>query len=130
MAVLSAWFYYIRWHYTRAFQDILGIWSNYVWYIGNVFSFSVLLRTFLSPIKLIQESKGSFVSDPSQYAQNLLVNIIMRIVGMIARSVFIALTLMLWVFSVVLGLGFVLLWFFLPVLVVLSFIWGVVLFIS
>jgi hypothetical protein len=118
---------YLKWHYSRALRDFLGIWSNVLWFVGNLFSVATLLRTLITPIKLMEEEKGSFVLDPQTFAENLLVNIIMRIVGAVTRLVLIVVALVMWLFLLVFGLAFFILWFFVPFLLVGVFGTGVTL---
>jgi len=107
-------FLYLRWHYSRALWDILGIWHNYLWFVGNLFSVGTLLRTLFLPLRLIEEEKGKLLIDPSRYAQGLLVNIIMRIVGLFARVILILVALLLWMFLLLGGVAIFAMWLVLP----------------
>jgi hypothetical protein len=124
MSVLSLFSLYFLWHYSRALRDLFGLWSNFLWFIGNLFSVSTLLRTLIQPLKLIEEDKGSFLTDPSEYAQSLLVNVIMRIVGTITRLTLIIIALALWLFLLVFGAAALILWLLLPPALILLILWG------
>ncbi len=112
---------YLRWHYTRAVRDLLGIWSNFFWFVGNLFSVGILFRTLLQPLKLMSEDKGSLLADPVVYAENLLVNLIMRIVGGITRLTLIVIALCAWSVLLVGGVTLFFLWLALPLLLVGTF---------
>lgn len=91
---------------------------NFMWFIGNMFSVKTLIRTLIQPLKLIQEEKGSFLLDPSRFAQNLLVNVIMRIVGAVTRTLFILVALLSWMALISVAVVFFCLWLCLPMLLV------------
>lgn len=127
MSVLSLLSFYVSWHYTRALRDFIGLWSNFSWFIGNLFSVSTLLRTLIQPLKLIEEEKGSFLSDPSEYAQSLLVNVLMRIVGMVTRLALILVALLCWLILLVLGILLFFVWLLLPLILLGLCSWGITL---
>jgi hypothetical protein len=115
MTVFALPIQYLLWHYSRALRDMVGIWGNYLWFIGNLFSVKTLFRTLIQPLKLIEEEKGNLVADPARFAQNLLVNIIMRLVGLCARLILILIACVLWVVLLFGGVMIFLLWLVLPV---------------
>ena len=120
-------FLYLRWHYSRALRDFLGIWGNVLWFVGNLFSVGILFRTLIQPLKLMSEDKGSLLTDPAVYAQNLLVNLIMRIVGGMTRLTLIVIALVAWGILFVGGIALFFLWLALPFLLVGVFGTGITL---
>jgi hypothetical protein len=125
MPVLALPFRYFLWHYTRAFRDIIGIWANAMWFVGNLFSVKTLVLTVFQPLKLMQEEKGNFLTDPAVFAQNLLVNVIMRIVGAVTRLGLLLIALCGWgIFTVLAMLGLIA-WVLLPPVLLGIFVTGV-----
>jgi len=85
MLFVSILHHYTLWHYTRAFTEILHVWSNLFWFVVNFFSLSQLARSFFSPWKRITESRGKTFSfeDLSGF---IIINLISRIIGMMLRT--------------------------------------------
>ena len=113
---------YIRWHYSLALFDILRVWGNFMWFVLHVSSTGLLIKTFLSPWKRMHEEKppkGTF--DPGYYAGSILVNALMRIVGMGIRSFIIALSLLVFGAVFLLGLVFVGFWVVAPIAIFIMF---------
>ena len=127
MSSLALPFLYLRWHYSRALRDFLGVWYNYLWFVGNVFSAGTLFRTLLLPLRLIEEDKGNLVLDPVRYAQGLLVNVIMRIVGAVTRLILIVVALLLWTILLAVGAVMFILWLILPIMLLQSLYAGITL---
>lgn len=108
---------YLRWHYARAFSDIFTIWRNITHFLFHFFSISMLARTLFSPWKRIEADRETQGFDPKDYLSTLLVNLIMRLVGAVMRSVLIAIGLAFVGLSVVAGLLFFAVWAILPFLI-------------
>jgi hypothetical protein len=110
---------YLMWHYTRAYGDILHIWRNLVYFLFNFFSTPTMFRTLFSPWKRIQAERENRGFDFSDYFSTLIVNLMMRLVGLFMRLVLIAISFSVLGVAVVLGLGFFVLWTVLPILVLI-----------
>ena len=80
---------YALWHYTHALEGYMRVWFTLVWGVYHLFSIPFLLRTLFSPIMRTQEyyTKGF---NPQQWAETFVVNSVMRVVGLFARLVVIA----------------------------------------
>jgi len=105
--------YYISWHYTLAIKNILNIWKNFLWFIFNFFSIPTLLKTFFAPFQRLQERyRGGL--DIEDLLSTVFINTLMRIVGMIFRSILIVLGLISYLAMVVVGVSFLLIWILLP----------------
>lgn len=116
---------YLGWHYTIAYHDIFRVWTNFMWFVYHLFSVPVLLRSLFSPWKRMdmRYQKGLNIED---WAGTFVVNIMMRIVGAIARFVIILIgTLGLIIFGIG-GLCILLVWALLPFAVLLLPILGVI----
>lgn len=119
---------YFSWHYTVAYVDQAYIFKNYVWFLLHFFSVKEMLKSMISPWRRLREEKGSLVNHPGDFFAALIVNIIMRIVGLSIRAVFLvvaALCLIILSFLVLIVFVF---WTALPFVVLYFFIKGIILF--
>ena len=117
--------YYLAWHYTYAIRDFFGIWGNMIWFTYQYFSIPILFRTLFSPFKRLKEySKGGL--DIGSFFESLVVNIIMRLVGFILRSIIILIGLSALTFTIFLGIVFFFLWLVLPFLIIFLLITGLI----
>lgn len=117
---------YILWHYGAAFGEGAAIWRNFIWFVYNLFSINVLLRTLFSPWKRIKEyySRGF---DPKQYLEVLLINIVMRFIGFFMRLIMISVGLAAEIMVLVAGIFAFIIWFTLPFFIILCFSRGLML---
>ncbi len=115
---------YIVWHYTFALSDIFRLAGNYLWFVRNFFSMGLLARTLFSPWRRLTERGGRGTGE--SWFGAFIINSIMRLVGIIARSVTISAGLIGLLLTFLLAIGFFILWLFLPALVVFMFLagWG------
>ena len=106
--------YYIRWHYSRAISDLTSNLKEIVTFILRFFSVGILFRTLFAPWKRLGEgyAKGF---DPADFFQTLLLNIILRIVGLVIRLVTIIIALSLFVIGVALSLIIFVIWVLFPI---------------
>lgn len=104
---------YLTWHYTKAFADIFVVWGNFLWFVLHFFSVPVLFRTLFSPWRRLHEvyQKGF---DPGAFFGTLIVNLIMRVVGVAIRIAFIIIGLVFFLFVLVTGILFFLFWIIAP----------------
>jgi hypothetical protein len=109
---------YFAWHYSRAFAEIWNTCTNYIWAVWHFFSVPILLRTFFAPWHKmdVQYGKGF---DVENFFGPLIVNTIMRLVGMILRAVIIAIGLAGILIIFLLGISVLVIWPFLPAV----FVW-------
>jgi hypothetical protein len=124
MAIISITRDYLLWHYSVAYTDIVGIIRNYLWAVNHMFSVPDVLRSLFAPFKRLQEEKVNIIRNPSDFFGNLVVNIIMRIVGFVIRTILIVIALVAFLLVIALGLCVLLLWTILPVLVIYFFVNG------
>lgn len=117
---------YLKWHYGRAFSDILVVWANFFWFTFHFFSIPLLIRTLFSPWKRLHEGyrKGFH---PEDFFQALIVNTLMRIVGAIARLVLIVIGILILLMVTVIGVSFLLFWAIAPAGVFISILAGITL---
>lgn len=116
-------YYYILWHYTRAFLDIIKIWMNAFWFVYHFFSIRILFSTLFSPWRRMGENyKKGF--DASEFFSSLLINTIMRIVGIIIRMAVIIIGLLALVAVFIGGIIFLIIWLFLPFVIIAMLVRG------
>ena len=108
---------YFLWHYTRAFQNIWGIWMNFFWFTYNFFSLPILLKTLFLPWQRMgEEYKKGF--DIKEFSETLVINSLMRVVGIFMRLAVILVGSIALLAVAFLGLGMFLLWALLPLVVI------------
>ena len=115
---------YLVWHYSTAYNDIVHIWWNYIWFVNHLFSVPDVIKSLFAPFKRLQEEKSSILIHPEEFFSNLLVNIIMRMVGFFLRTVIIFMALLGFTMVIIGGLLLLSLWSILPVLIVVLVING------
>jgi hypothetical protein len=110
---------YFTWHYGRSLGEALAIWGNFLRFTLHFFSVPLLLRTLFSPWRRMHEGyskEGGF--DISTAASALVVNLLMRFIGFLVRTVLIVLGLLFFILVAVSGIMAALLWLLAPLLVV------------
>jgi len=122
MALVQVLWFYILWHYTKAWQDIFRIIGNYLWFVGNFFSINLLLRTLLSPWRRLSIRGGKGTGD--SFFGALLVNTLMRAVGFLIRSMTILIGAVSLFVTIFLSFVFLIVWLLLPVIVFFLFFGG------
>lgn len=95
---------YLRWHYSTAYRDLTRIWANYLWFVAHFFSLGILLKTLLAPYKRMKE-KNTKGLDLEAIGEVIAVNTVMRLVGLVLRSVVLVIGFV--VLGVVLALGII-----------------------
>ena len=106
---------YLLWHYTRAWGDLVRLYRNLAWFLWHFFSIGVLSQTLFAPWKRLYEGRNK---DTAGLLGSIIMNLILRVVGLIARTS----TICFGFFAIViLSVGFVLfllVWPLLPIVVV------------
>lgn len=126
MKVLGIIVHYLHWHYTKAFGEIFRLWTNILWFIKEFFSFSVLLKTLVTPWKRLSNSGSGGVSG---FFEGLIITTIMRIVGVIIRLVTFVFGLVCLIIAFAVGIIFIGVWPILPFVVFLvgvSGLWAII----
>ncbi|MBI2476032.1 MAG: hypothetical protein HYV67_02210 [Candidatus Taylorbacteria bacterium] len=122
MAFIQVLWFYILWHYTKAWQDIFRIIGNYLWFIGNFFSINLLLKTLLSPWRRLSIKGGKGAED--SFFGALLINTLMRVVGFLIRSITIIFGAAALFATIALSGAFLVAWPLLPIIVFFLFFGG------
>jgi hypothetical protein len=117
---------YVAWHYSKALSLLLKNAGNLIWFVWHFFSIPILLATFFSPWHRLQEERDETFSF-GNFFSIILMNLILRIVGIIIRVIFISIGLVGIVSLCLLTLVSVVIWILLPVVLVMSIIFAFVL---
>lgn len=120
MEVLPKFF---AWYFIDMVQVLLKIWKNFLLFNLNYFSIPTLLKTFFSHWHRYY-SPYSKRLDLWQNFENLVFNIMSRIIGIILRIVLIIIGVLLEVLVAVLGVIALIFWLFLPLMLVGGFLFG------
>lgn len=120
---------YITWHYSGALQSGVLLIRNILTFLLHFFSVPLLLRTYFNKFGRLGESyKGGF--DLERFFSTFVVNTLMRIVGVIVRTIFILMGLLSVLVGAMTGLLFIFAWLLLPLIVFVCFVYGITLIFS
>mgnify|MGYP007077473883 CR=1 FL=1 len=115
---------YIAWHYSVAPRLIVGIWGNFLWGLGHIFSVDSLYRSLFTPWKrIIAERNKKW--DLEDYASAVLANIMSRIIGAVMRLTLVLMGRFLQLLVVVMGGLFYAAWFVMPLILASLLLFGV-----
>jgi len=115
---------YFAWHYSEALVDAVRIWRDLLRFLYQFFSIHLLVRTFFAPWKRLgEERKKGF--DIADFLSVLVINIIMRLIGISMRIVLIIVGVAVMFIGVLLGIVAIFVWIFAPLIIVLLITVGV-----
>jgi len=115
---------YFWWHYTIAFRELGVHAKNFLWFFFHLFSIPVLLKTFFQPWKRMAERYPKGL-DIGGFLSTLLINVLMRIVGALMRTIVLAVGVVVVVVIFCLSVASFFVWAILPWLAILVFLSGV-----
>ncbi len=121
---------YVAWHYSVAYRDMFHLWQNYAWFTNNLFSVKQLFLTWFAPLKRMHEDSVSLFTHPGEFFGNMMVNLLMRIVGFVVRTMFLVVACAFFVVLSLVAITFFLFWTILPFLVLSLFLYGLILLLS
>ena len=114
---------YLQWYYFEVAKEILRGWRNYLWFISNYFSISLLLKTLFAPWRRYRFSYGRGFS-LKQYLSSFSFNAFSRLVGFIIRIIFIILGVISEIIIFIAGLAVFLIWLGLPIILAAGLYFG------
>lgn len=120
---------FLSWYFIESPKAILRGLANLLYFNLNYFSIPILLKTLFSHWHRYRLSYGRGFS-PSRYAEVFIFNMFSRIIGAIVRIIFIIIGVFFEIFLLGGGIFVFLVWFFLPLIIVYSFIQGIFLILS
>lgn len=114
---------YLVWHYSAALAAWWRIYGNILWFLSHFFSVALLFRTLFSPWRRMAESyPGRLV--PTVIAETLMVNLLMRLVGLVIRVIFLLFALVIWLGAFLLSWIVLIVWLLTPFLIPILFFTG------
>lgn len=108
--------YYLSWHYSQGLLDYFRIWKNLIWFLWNFFSIKILIRTFFTPFERLREKYAGGL-DMESFAASILITTLMRVVGMLARTVIIIFGLITLMTFTLVGFFGIFIWLLLPIII-------------
>jgi len=115
---------YFVWHFFDVPKELGKAWKNYLRSYFNFFSTGSLLKTLLTPWHGLMWSYGRGFSF-TRYAETIISNGFSRIIGAIIRIFLIIFGFVVEVFIFILGGIVFFTWLFLPVLLVVGFVFSI-----
>jgi hypothetical protein len=115
---------YLVWHFFDMPKELGKAWKNYLRSYFNFFSTGSLLKTLLTPWHGLMWSYGRGFSF-TRYAETIISNGFSRIIGAIIRIFLIIFGFVVEVFIFILGGIVFFTWLFLPVLLVVGFVFSI-----
>jgi len=115
---------YLMWHYTAALRLCLNIITNFIWFAYHFFSVPILLKSFFSPLKKIDETYRSSFRHTLPF-ETIIEDLISRIVGLIFRALVIFFGVSLCAVIALVGVVIFTAWVLLPFFVFALIIEGV-----
>ena len=79
--------HYFIWHYGRSISELTKIYRNLITFTFNFFSVPTLVVSYFAPWRRMGEDYPEKSVDPFDYFSVFLVNLIMRIVGIVMRTI-------------------------------------------
>jgi hypothetical protein len=114
---------YTLWHYSKAVKEYIHIVFNFVWFFYTFFSIPILLKSFFAPFKRLKEDYGGGFN-PQKWLEAFVITTLMRIVGMLMRSILIIFGVFFIILTVIVGLFFLVVWLLAPLFVCFLFVYG------
>lgn len=110
---------YTSWHYSYALLNILRLGKEFIRFFFNLFSVPLFIRSFFSPIFSVSADLGE-ADDGADTVALIISAVLMRVLGMILRSIFIVLGLFFSSITFVFFVCIFLLWLVTPIVFVVS----------
>ncbi len=121
--LLIIFFGYLKWHYSKALVAVFSFWKNLLVFLFNFFSIKNLLGNFFTPWKRLADSYPERF-DIKAYFFAFIANMIMRIVGMILRSIVVFIGLVCCAIFIICFPLALLIWFALPIIIAILIMYG------
>jgi hypothetical protein len=117
---------YLKWHYSKAIYNVFSIWKNISIFIFNFFSIKSLFFNLFSPWKRLSENYPKFINI-KEYLGTLIVNTIMRVVGVLLRSFMLILGLFCFCIFLITLPFIIIIWLIFPLIILYLIITGIIL---
>ena len=120
---------YLKWHYSKAIYSLTNIWKNFLFFIFEYFSINLLFKNFFSPWKRMTNNYPKKFS-AKKYFYTFTANLIVRVVGMIMRLCLIIIGLASYALLALFYPVALILWLFLPLIILILITDGLILIIK
>jgi len=114
---------YLKWHYGKALQSLSRVWKIFLSFIWNFFSLSLLFRNFFDPWKRLDDPYPKSFNF-KKYFYAFITNFIVRVVGMLLRTVLIIAGLICYILLALLYPLVIIGWILLPLITMIIMILG------
>ena len=121
MRLLWIFPYYLGWHYGRGTAETFVVFKNFLLFVPKFFSIGILLKTLFSPFQRLKENYSGGLN-PGKFMEVITINILMRIVGFVVRSIVILFGVVAFVLTLVLLIFLFIIWILLPFLIAFAFV--------
>jgi len=114
---------YLKWHYGRALYSFTSIWNNFLNFSFDFFSVRLLVKNFFDPWKKMSDNYPKWY-DIKKYLEALIVNIIVRAVGVIMRISLLFVWLLCYLILIIIFPFILIIWLSLPIIVSVLLMYG------
>lgn len=123
---IAVFFNYVSWLYSAGIKEYLRAWANLHWFLLHFFSIGILLRTLFVPWHRMRE-RGSRALDIEGALTRTAVNLILRVVGLVVRTVLLAAGLVSEIFLFISAFAAFIIFILSPILIPLMIMSGLTL---
>jgi len=120
---------YFVWHYSLAVFNLLNLSKKFLFLVEDFFSMGLLFRTFFSPWRRLSEKKKPGL-DLGNIFSVMVVNSLMRVVGVLFRSIVLFFGFLSVFFSLVFIILVFIIWLLWPAIIIFLFLYGIFLIIN
>ena len=121
---------YFIWHYGKGVRDFFAIWGDMLWFGYHFFSLELLAKTFFTPYRRFHQRYDLENLDLGTLGQDIMLNLFMRLLGMAFRLCVLGAGIIFESILLITGVLFFAIWLFLPLVVPLSVLGGIILLFS
>lgn len=108
---------YFVWHYGKSLRDFLAFWGNLLWFEFHFFSIRLLVGTLFAPYKRFHQQYDWTHLELATLGQDILLNLFMRLLGMVLRLAVLAAGIVLEIVLLATGVICFVLWLLIPVII-------------
>jgi hypothetical protein len=117
--------YYLGWHYSKGIVEVFTVFKDFLFFVPRLFSIKTLLKTLFSPFQRLQEEYAGGLQI-EKFLESMTVNILMRVIGFILRSVVIVIGILATVATFILEIILFFVWLALPMILAFAFVSSVI----
>jgi hypothetical protein len=110
---------FLSWYFLYIPQKLLERIKNLIRFGGYFFSVSLILKTFFSPWKRLQDYYSGSILDIRRYFETLLGNLISRVIGMVLRFFLLVAFILFEILVTTFGMIILAFWFLAPFLTII-----------